>query len=326
MTTPPKLRDVIIIGGGPAGLTAALYNARAGLAPLVFEGYELPGGQLMTTTEVENFPGFPEGVDGKELMERFRKQAQRFGAEVIRDRVTKVDLAKRPFEVWIEDERHLGRTIIIATGASPRKLGIPSETKYWGVGHPGSVTSCATCDGAFYKGQVVAVLGGGDSAMEEATFLTRFCEKVYVVHRRAELRASKVMQQRARENAKIEFLLNYGVEEVLGNGKKLTGLRLKGTVDGNVRDVALGGIFLAIGHIPQTDLFKGQLAMNAEGYLDVKASHTSVPGVFACGDVHDTRYRQAITAAGMGCAAALEAQHFLAEEAGTAQHSQLYAL
>lgn len=320
-------RNVIIIGGGPAGLTAALYNARADLAPLVFEGYELKGGQLTTTTDVENFPGFPNGVDGTELVRGMREQAMRFGAEVIGDQVTKVDLSQRPFKLWVEAQEYSAHSVIIATGASPRKLGIESEQTFWGR-NPGGVSSCATCDGAWYKGHTIGIIGGGDSAMEEATFLTRFAEKVYLIHRRDELRASKVMQQRAFDDPKIEFIWSHAVEECLGDMKTgMTGARLVSTKTGEKRDLAITGLFLAIGHIPQTSLFAGQLAMDEEGYLVVDHHHkTSVEGVFAAGDVYDTRYRQAITAAGMGCAAALEAQHFLAEQAGDTAGSQLHQL
>jgi len=318
---------VIIIGAGPAGLTAALYHARAELKPLVFAGYELPGGQLMTTTEIENYPGFIDGIGGPELMDNMFAQAARFGAEIVRDEISKVDFSQQPFKVWIEDDMWQARSIIISTGAQARRMGIESESKYFGVGHPGSVTTCATCDGAYYKNVDVAVIGGGDSAMEEATFLTRYASKVYVIHRRDELRASKVMQQRAFDDPKIEFIYSHTIDEVLGDGSRMTGLRLRNTSDDSTRELAVVGMFLAIGHVPTTKLFEGQIELDDEGYIIVDAhQRTNVPGVFACGDVHDTRYRQAITAAGMGCAAALEGQHFLADLDGKASASQLYEL
>jgi thioredoxin reductase (NADPH) len=314
MSTSPPLRQVIIIGGGPAGLTAALYTARAGLSPLLFEGYELAGGQLTTTTEVENFPGFPHGIDGTELMRAMREQACRFDAEVIKDKVTRVDFSQRPFQLWVEDDHYTARTVIIATGASPRRLGLPSEQRFWGR-NPGGVSACATCDGAFYKGHHVAVIGGGDSAVEEATFLTRFADRVYLIHRRDALRASHVMQERARRDPKLTLVWDSTVDEVLGDDRQgVTALRLRSTRDDSLSELAVTGMFLAIGHIPQTALFAGQLALDEEGYLVVdEQQRTSVPGVFAAGDVYDRRYRQAITAAGSGCAAALEAQHALAE-------------
>ena len=321
------VRDVIIIGAGPAGLTAALYTARAELEPLVFAGYELPGGQLMTTTDIENFPGFPQGIGGPELMDNMFAQAERFGAEIVRDQITRVDFSERPFKCWIEEDLYLANSIIISTGAEARRLGIESESKYFGVGHPGSVTTCATCDGAYYKGVEVAVIGGGDSAMEEATFLTRYASKVHVIHRREELRASKVMQQRAFDDPKVEFIYSHTIDEVLGDGQRMTGLRLRSTEDDSTSDLKVVGMFLAIGHVPTTALFKGQIDLDDEGYIQVDPhQRTNIPGVFACGDVHDTRYRQAITAAGMGCAASLEAQHFLADVVGEATGSQLYHL
>ena len=299
-------REVVIIGSGPAGYTAAIYSARANLKPLVLAGYAA-GGQLLTTTEVENFPGFPEGVMGPDLMENMRKQAERFGAEILYKDVTRVDFSKRPYAVTYEDVTVHAKSVIIATGAGPRKLGIESEKKFWGHG----VTSCATCDGAFYKGKEVAVIGGGDSAMEEANFLTRFCTKVTVVHRRKELRASKIMQDRAQKNPKIAWALGHAVEEVLGNGK-VSGLRLKDLANGRESMLNVQGMFLAIGHIPNSAIFKDQVKTDSEGYIltDAKMA-TNVPGVYACGDVVDHTFRQAITAAGSGCAAAISAERYL---------------
>ena len=322
MTDTHDVRNVIIIGGGPAGLTAALYNARADLAPLVFEGYELPGGQLMNTTDIENFPGFPEGLAGPALMDRMREQAIRFGAEVIRDVVEKVDFSQRPFRCWCGGEEYRAKTVIICTGAKPRLLGLESEQKYFGrnpLGRdevvPGGVTTCATCDGANYRGHTIAVVGGGDSAMEEATFLTKFAEKVHVIHRRDELRASKVMQQRAMDDPKIEFVWSATVDEVLGDDRGVTGLRLRSTKDDSTSELAVTGLFIAIGHIPMTELFAGQLELDDEGYLVVDHhQRTSVPGVFAAGDVQDHVYRQAVTAAGTGCMAAIDAERWLAEQ------------
>ena len=299
-------RNIIIIGGGPAGYTAAIYAARANLKPLVLAGYSA-GGQLMTTTDVENFPGFPEGIMGPDLMENMKKQAERFGAEILYKDVTKVDFSKHPFTVTYEDTTVSAKAIIISTGAGPRKLGIESEQKLWGKG----VTSCATCDGAFYKGKEVAVIGGGDSAMEEASFLTRFANKVTVVHRREDFRASKIMEDRARKNPKIAWALNKTIEEVLGNGK-VSGLRLKDTKTAQESELKVDGLFLAIGHIPNSALFKGVVKTDEEGYILVDAkTQTSIPGVFACGDVVDRTFRQAITAAGSGCASAISAERYL---------------
>ncbi len=299
-------RNIVIVGGGPAGYTAAIYAARANLKPLVLAGYAA-GGQLMTTTDVENFPGFPEGIMGPDLMENMRKQAERFGAEILFKDVTKVDLAKHPFTITYEDTTVQAKAVIISTGAGPRKLGIDSEKRLWGKG----VTSCATCDGAFYKGKEVAVIGGGDSAMEEANFLTRFANKVTVVHRREEFRASKIMEERARKNPKIAWALNKTIEEVLGNGK-VAGLRLKDTKSGQESELKIDGLFLAIGHIPNSSLFKGVLKTDAEGYILVDGkTQTNIPGVFACGDVVDRQFRQAITAAGSGCASAISAEKYL---------------
>jgi thioredoxin reductase (NADPH) len=307
----PQHEKLVIVGSGPAGYTAALYAARANLAPLLFEGMQ-PGGQLTITTEVENYPGFAEGVMGPELMERMKAQAERFGTRLLPAEVTRVDLSSRPFRLWSEGESYTADALIVATGASAKWLGIPSEKAYQGKG----VSACATCDGFFFRGVDIAVVGGGDTALEEATFLTKFASKVYLVHRRGELRASKVMQERARKNPKIEFVWNTAVEEVLGDGKAMTGLRLRSTKDGSTRELHVKGFFLAIGHEPNTGIFRGQLDMNEVGYLSVKApsTHTSREGVFAAGDVADPNYRQAVTAAGSGCAAAIDAERFLGEQ------------
>jgi len=309
----PTMRNVIILGSGPAGLTAAIYSARAGLAPLVIEGPE-PGGQLAFTTEVENYPGFAEGILGPELMDICRKQARRFGAEIAQATVESVDLANRPFRVHTPEGAHECRTLIIATGASARKLGLESEKRYWGHG----VSACATCDGFFFKGKEVIVVGGGDSAMEEATFLTRFATRVVVVHRRHELRASKIMAHRAQENPKIEFVWDSVVEEVLGTDSaplKVTGARLKNLKTGAVSERPIDGVFLAIGHTPNTAFLRNALELDEGGFIKVKepSTRTHIEGVFACGDVMDPRYKQAITAAGSGCKAALDAERFLAE-------------
>ena len=299
-------RNVIILGSGPAGLTAALYAARANLRPLVLKGIDA-GGQLMLTTEVENYPGFPDAILGPELMERMEKQAGRFEAELLHQAATRVDLSERPFGVWAWDEEWRARTLIIATGASARWLGVPGEDKLRGRG----VSSCATCDGFFFRGQELVVVGGGDSAVEEATFLTRFATKVTIVHRRDELRASKIMQDRAFDNPKIEVVWNSVVDEVLGDGQ-VSAVRLRDVETGETSDLAAGGVFVAIGHIPNTSLFEGQLEMG-QGYIVVHepTTRTSVGGVFAAGDVVDFTYRQAITAAGMGCQAAIDAERFL---------------
>jgi thioredoxin reductase (NADPH) len=307
----PQHEKLVIVGSGPAGYTAALYAARANLTPLLFEGMQ-PGGQLTITTEVENYPGFAEGVMGPELMERMKAQAERFGTRIVPAEVTRVDLSSRPFQLWSEGESYTSDAVIVATGASAKWLGIPSEKAYQGKG----VSACATCDGFFFRGVDIAVVGGGDTALEEATFLTKYASKVYLVHRRGELRASKVMQERARKNPKIEFVWNTAVEEVLGDGKTMTGLRLKSTKDGSTRELLVKGFFLAIGHEPNTGIFKGQLDMNEVGYLNVQApsTRTSREGVFAAGDVADPNYRQAVTAAGSGCAAAIDAERFLGEQ------------
>lgn len=307
----PQHERLVIVGSGPAGYTAALYAARANLTPILLEGMQ-PGGQLTITTEVENYPGFAEGVMGPELMERMKAQAERFGTRFVPGEVTRVDLSTRPFRLWSEADEFTAHALIVATGASAKWLGIPSEKAYQGKG----VSACATCDGFFFRGVDVAVVGGGDTALEEATFLTKYARRVYIVHRRTELRASKVMQERARKNPKIEFVWNAAVDEVLGDGKAVTGLRLRSTKDGGTRDLPVQGFFLAIGHEPNTGIFKGQLDMNDVGYLNVKApsTRTSREGVFAAGDVADPNYRQAVTAAGSGCAAAIDAERFLGEQ------------
>jgi len=305
---------LIIVGSGPAGLTAALYAARANLSPIVFEGVQ-PGGQLTITTEVENFPGFPRGILGPELMESFRQQAQRFGAQTFFKSVTQVDLRNRPFKAWADEEEFTADAIIVATGASARLLGLPSEKEYMGYG----VSACATCDGFFYKGLEVVVIGGGDTAVEEATFLTKFATKVTIIHRRDVLRASKIMADKAAKNPKIAFLWNSVVEEVLGkneNGRKsVTAVRVKNVRTGTTTDLKTDGVFVGIGHQPNTDLFKGQLEMDAVGYLVTKGkgTATNIAGIFAAGDVADSVYRQAITAAGSGCQAAIDAEKWLEE-------------
>jgi thioredoxin reductase (NADPH) len=302
---------VIIVGSGPAGYTAAVYAGRADLKPLVFAGPE-PGGQLMITTDVENYPGFPEGVMGPEMMELFKNQAVRFGADVRNEVVTKVDLSQRPFKVYVGDEVFEGETVIVATGASAKWIGIESEVTFGGYG----VSACATCDGFFFRGKTVAVVGGGDTAMEEANYLTRHADKVYLVHRRDEFRASQIMQKRVIDNPKIELLTSQTVDEILGDTDpmpKVTGIRLKSTKDDSMKEVPLDGVFVAIGHKPNSDLFKGVLDANDVGYLKINpgSTETNIPGVFACGDVADDKYRQAVTAAGTGCMAAIDAERFL---------------
>lgn len=308
-----QVHEVIILGSGPAGYTAALYTARANLSPVMFTGLQ-PGGQLTITTEVENYPGFPEGIQGPELMEHFRAQVARFGTVIHDTMVEKVDFSQRPFRVWSDGQEHQAKSIIVATGASAMLLGIPSETLFMGFG----VSACATCDGFFYKGKRVIVVGGGDTAMEEANFLTRFCTEVVVVHRRDRLRASKIMQERARANAKIRFVWNSEIVEVQGEEhKRVTGVKLRDTVTGALSEMAIDGVFVAIGHRPNTEFLGGQLPTDDKGYLKVTpgSSYTSVPGVFAAGDVHDTVYRQAVTAAGSGCMAAIDAERWLEAQA-----------
>jgi thioredoxin reductase (NADPH) len=302
------LRNVIIIGSGPAGLTAALYAARANLQPLVIEGFEA-GGQLMLTTLVENFPGRRDAIMGPDLMAEMRAQSEKFGAEMVAGNVTKVDLCSTPFAVSTADAEYSARSVIVATGASARLLGLPSERTLMGHG----VSTCATCDGYFFRGHEIAVVGGGDSAMEEAVFLTRFATKVTVVHRRDTLRASKIMQDKARANPKIAWALDSEVEDIKGTGHgEVTGMVLRHNKTGARTEVPVTGVFVAIGHTPNTALFRGQLEMDQNGYiLTHDGSKTSVPGVFACGDVQDHIYRQAITAAGSGCMAALDAEHFI---------------
>jgi len=308
------VHNVIIIGSGPAGYTAALYAARADLSPLVFAGLQ-PGGQLMITTDVENYPGFPEGIMGPEVMELFRKQCERFGAIVEYKEVTRVDFSQRPFKVYVEDEEHLAKAVIVATGASAKWLGLESEITFGGYG----VSACATCDGFFFRGKEVAVVGGGDTAMEEANYLTRHASKVYLVHRRDAFRASKIMQDRVLANPKVSVLYNTAIDEILGEhvpAKKVTGVRLADTQNGAQKELPLDGVFVAIGHKPNSDLFKDWLEMDALGYLKPKpnSSKTNIPGVFVAGDVADSVYRQAVTAAGTGCMAAIDAEKFLESE------------
>lgn len=314
-----EVYNVIIIGSGPAGYTAAIYAARANLKPLLFEGLAKggqPGGQLMLTTDVENYPGFPEGILGPELMELFRKQAARFGTELIRQDVSSVDFSKKPFKVVSDDKEYWAKTVILSTGASANWLDIPSEKALQGHG----VSACATCDGFFFKGKEVVVVGGGDSAVEEATFLTKFATKVTVVHRRDALRASKIMQERAFSNKKIDFIWNSTIADIKDPAqKKVTGVVLKNLVNGQTSEKKCDGVFMAIGHTPNTEIFKGQVELDAKGYVKIHdGSLTNIPGIFACGDVQDFKYRQAVTAAGSGCMAALDAEKYL-----EGSHSQL---
>jgi len=312
-----ETRELIIIGGGPAGYTAALYAARANLQPLMIEGFNW-GGQLMVTTDVENYPGYPDGIMGPEMMAEFRRQAERFGTEFITDDVTRVDFSEQPLRVWVENEEYSARAVIVATGATARWLGLPCERHFQGRG----LSACATCDGAFFKEKELVVVGGGDSAMEEANFLTRYATKVTVVHRREEFRASQIMLDRARANPKIEFVTNAVVENIVGDGK-VEGVVLRDTVTGETSELRTDGVFVAIGHDPNTALFVDQLDHDDAGYLVTKphSTETNVPGVFAAGDVQDHVYRQAVTAAGSGCMAALDAERYLAAlegHAGTA--------
>jgi thioredoxin reductase (NADPH) len=308
-----ETNEVIIVGSGPAGLTAAIYTARANLSPLVIEGLTA-GGQLMNTTDVENYPGFPDGIQGPEMMELFKKQAERFGARFVAGDATRVDLRSDPKRVWVDDAEHAARTVIIATGASPRTLDIPGEQEYAGRG----VSYCATCDGFFFKEQEIVVVGGGDTAMEEALFLTRFGSRVTVVHRRDELRASKIMADRALAHDKIEFLWDSVVEAVIGDGQRVTAVRVKNVKTGDEGERSCGGFFVAIGHVPNTSLFDGMLEMDDQGYLRIgHGSTTDIPGVFIAGDVHDHTYRQAVTAAGAGCRAAIDCERWLEHQAAS---------
>lgn len=315
-------RDVVIIGSGPAGLTAAIYSARANLKPLLIEGLEA-GGQLMITTVVENWPGYKDGVMGPDLMAEMRAQAERFGTEIVQSHVTAVDLSQRPFRIKTPDTTVTTHALIIATGASARLLGLPSERALMGHG----VSTCATCDGFFFRGQEIAVVGGGDSAMEEATFLTKFATKVTVVHRRETLRASKIMQDKARANPKIAWMLDHEVDEIRDSGKgEVSSMIVRHARTGATSEIPVAGVFVAIGHTPNTGVFKGQLTLDANGYIVTHdGAKTSVPGVFACGDVQDHVYRQAVTAAGSGCMAAIDAERYL-EHAAQPAHAQQESL
>ena len=307
-----EIRDVLIVGSGPAGYTAAIYAARANLKPLLIAGFQ-PGGQLTITTEVENYPGFRDAIMGPELMDIMRDQSVRFGTDIVSGEVTRVDFSQHPFRVWTDDVEHRARAVILASGASAKLLGIPSEQQFMGFG----VSACATCDGFFFRGKRVMVVGGGDTAMEEATYLTRFCSEVLVVHRRDELRASMIMQDRARKNPKIRFLWNREVAEVHGEGeasaRRVTGVTLRDLKTGATERLTIDGLFVAIGHQPNTAYLRGQLDMDERGYLLVEpgSTRTRVPGVFAAGDIADPTYRQAVTAAGSGCMAAIDAERWL---------------
>jgi len=309
------LKDLVIIGSGPAGHTAAIYAARANLKPFMFEGYVAggsAGGQLTTTTDVENYPGFPEGIQGPELMQLFRKQAERFGTEMVGEDIVEVDFSKRPFAIKSDQREVRAKAVIIATGAVARRMGVPNEEKMWNNG----MSACAVCDGAlpFFKNQPLMVIGGGDTAVEEASYLTKFGSVVYLVHRRDELRASKIMQKRAFDNKKLKIIWDTIFEDAIGEDF-VTGARVQNIKSKEVKDISVSGIFYAIGHTPNTQMFENQLDLDAMGYIKIKAGtqETSVEGIFAAGDVHDHKYRQAVTAAGTGCAAALEAERWLAE-------------
>ena len=302
-----EIHEVVILGSGPAGLTAAIYCARANLKPVVIEGLSA-GGQLMNTTDVENYPGFPDGVQGPEMMELFKKQAARFDTRFVSGDATRVDLSSTPLRIWTDDQELEARSIIVASGASPRTLGIPGEVEYAGHG----VSYCATCDGFFFRGQEIVVVGGGDTAMEEALFLTKFGSRVTIVHRRDSLRASKIMGDRALHHDKIEFLWDTVVQEVLGDDTKVTAIRVRNVQSGEVSERPCGGFFVGVGHLPNTALFEGKLATDEQGYLKIGVSSaTDVPGVFVAGDVHDHVYRQAVTAAGAGCKAAIDCERWL---------------
>ncbi|AIE86439.1 thioredoxin-disulfide reductase [Fimbriimonas ginsengisoli] len=309
-----KVHNVVIVGSGPAGYTAALYAARANLEPVMFSGLQ-PGGQLMITTDVENYPGFPDGILGPEIMDLFRRQVERFGTVIEPKEITKVDLSQRPFRLWAEEEEILARTVIVSTGASAKWLGLPSEVTYGGFG----VSACATCDGFFFRNREVAVVGGGDTAMEEAHYLAKLCSKVHLIHRRDEFRASKIMQERVLNDPKVEVHWNTLVDEIAGESephRKVTTIRLRDAHSNEKRDLPVSGVFIAIGHKPNSDLFKGVLDMDEVGYIKTVpgSTRTNIPGVFASGDVADSIYRQAVTAAGTGCMAAIDAERFLSLE------------
>lgn len=307
------VHNVIIIGSGPAGYTAALYTARADLKPIMFAGLE-PGGQLMITTDVENYPGFPDGIMGPEMMDLFRRQVERFGVVIHQEHVTKVDLSERPFKVYVDDQLYEAHALIVSTGASAKWLGLESEVTFGGFG----VSACATCDGFFFRNKQVIVVGGGDTAMEEANYLTRHASKVYLIHRRSEFRASKIMQERVLNNPKVQLIMNSTIDEIVGTSqpKKVTGVRLRDTVTGEKSEMPIDGVFIAIGHKPNSELFQGVLDMDPVGYVLTLpgTTKTNIPGVFAAGDVADSVYRQAVTAAGTGCMAAIDAERFLEAE------------